>query len=520
MFLAPSLLLANPQPLTQVAILTPKVTYSSSSLDWLNLFLQEQIEATLRQQGVSVVPATLTQYWQNQALTHKQLLQSLKTSTLVQIQFQKVINQIFMSAKLIDRNNQVFTSQNTMQWSTPENFVAKTLQTLQQVKNPNFEQKQIKEMSLADWSALKEFYLWKQHPPTGNWQQELEQLEAMAVRSNKISPLLLPERASIMLLQYWQTKEPSLLKTLKSEVQIGLQHHQFVSRYHALSAQINYILGQSSQAKTDAVVARSKNKQNLIANVVYGLSIGTQHYEAKQFIRKAVEQFPPLIQTHYFQKHKLPQYEVLSHLIKQAWGDVFNLKDYLQIMNQGKEKIQQKQWATALQLFQNALQLIPHELEPQIGIAQAFIGAKQYLSALQHLQKIEQNFLDVPIVIIYQALVHEKLGEIAQAKKLYQRALVVDPKNFQALLRLSALLTITKNYQEAEGFLKTLSIVYPQSIKVWKELGKVYWQQGNKAKAKKAWQVGLRLAPRDPNLIQYLKLLESTQTQKSHDSNL
>ena len=505
-----SIFFFNISPASKMAILTPQITYTSRSLDWLTFFLQEQIEIALKQQNIAVMPSPVFRYWETKSSNLQRLFQPTQTSSILKIQFQTVLNQVSISYKLLEKDQPTaHLAENEFQWSTPDELLMQSFQILDKLQIQKFDSKQAKISKFADWNALENLYRWKQQAPSGDWEQESKELETIIALEKSVISATSAELTSVQLLQYWQTRDPHRLEALQIQIQQGLQDHQFTSHYYTLSAQLNYILGRTKQSKTDAIVARAKDQQNLIANAMYGLNIGIQHYEGRRFIRSAVEQFPPLIQPEYFQHHKLPQYEVLSNLIKQAWSDVFNLEDYLNTVYQAKQAIKQQQWYQASQLFQKALQLIPNEIEPLIGITQALIGAKQYSNALLHLESIEQQLLDHPTLLIYKALVYEKLGNLDQAKNLYQQILVMDPKNFQALLRLSALLAITKNYQEAEAFLKTLSVIYPQSTKAWKELGRIYWIQGNQAEAKKAWQQGLLLKPHDSTLKSYLQKIKN-----------
>ncbi len=492
----------SPLSASKIAVLTPEITYTTRSLSWLSLFLQEQIELALQQQDLAVMPSEVLRYWEARVTNPQQLFQLTQTSSILKIEFQTVLNQISISASLIQKSQKVTDlAEHEFEWRRPRDFLGQTFKTL---KFSRFDATQARIAQLGNWKELEEFYRWKQKAPVGNWNQEILQLEAMAT-----TPAAALELASVQLLQYWQTRDPQMLEALQTQIAKGLSSHQYASHYHALASQLNYILGRMSESKTDAIVARSKNKQNLIANAMYGVNVGIKHHEGRRFIRSAIEQFPPLIQPEYFQQHKLPQYEILSNLIKEAWADVFNLREYLQITYQARQAIKRQQWYEASQLFYQALQLIPNEIESLIGVAQTLIGAGQYSDALSYLERLEQQFLDHPTILIYKALVFERLNEVVKAKRLYQQILGTDPKNFQALLRLSALLTITQNYQEAETFLKTLTVFYPQSLKAWKELGLVYWRQGNKAEAKKTWQQGLLLKPDDPTLKDYLQRLQS-----------
>lgn len=94
---------------------------------------------------------------------------------------------------------------------------------------------------------------------------------------------------------------------------------------------------------------------------------------------------------------------------------------------------------------------------------------------------------------------------LLEARSQFREALQRDPNLVEAQIGYGTVLERQGQFQEALQQLLPLSQKFPNSVELWSELGRVYYQQGDYAHGAEAFQKALTLEPDDPKLHFRLK---------------
>jgi len=107
----------------------------------------------------------------------------------------------------------------------------------------------------------------------------------------------------------------------------------------------------------------------------------------------------------------------------------------------------------------------------------------------------------------------EKLGQVATAVKIYERAAAKDPTNFSAHARLGFLYCASpesKDFSKGFASMKQALALKPNDLDTMNALGNCYFLAGDTASARAQWQAILKIQPAHQGAKQNLNLLESS----------
>jgi len=103
-----------------------------------------------------------------------------------------------------------------------------------------------------------------------------------------------------------------------------------------------------------------------------------------------------------------------------------------QLLERGAQAIQGENWATALSAYNEVRSSCTHAVEPQLGIADAFIGLKNYADANSIATKILQKDDENTHALLIRGTAMYYMGQLPAAAKLLGNILQLDPDNTKA----------------------------------------------------------------------------------------
>ena len=184
----------------------------------------------------------------------------------------------------------------------------------------------------------------------------------------------------------------------------------------------------------------------------------------------------------------------------------------------GNLRIEQGQWQEAVRLFKMALELQNYERPPTelwLALGQAYQAGgdrEEAEAAYQNALKINPDSPEALNGLGY--LYAEWEVHLEEAVGLVRQALSQDPQNGAYLDSLGWVLFKLGRLQEALQFLKEASSRMPDP-EVFYHLGQVYSSLGDAKGAKAAWEQGLALEAKDPEVTQRLKSMLKGHNRKS-----
>ena len=491
-----------------VGILSVKINYPSKGLNWLKLFLREELSLQLQlADRFSVITPDTMRRW-DQRHNVKGLLQAnlsdhdstvftlLKPDRLLELSIQKVLSQLSVSWNIrsFSENKSI---DNNHAWATPDKLVEKLLSDLE---GDPFFGKLTHFPQGYSWHGVRSFFQWKlkpvPSPGSEEWQKRKEELESLLLNYPSLGSSIKVCRAVMLILESSVLNPvhvPSLVLA-EHDILAAIKQHPGNAEHHTLLSLIHYLRRDPLYAKQQANIAEKINPGNGMAMILYGLTIGKTPQAGTSFIKQGLRNYPFVAEPDSlgWQPYHLLVRDLEPWLVTSDNEKVVN---YEQLMHSGKELYNDQRWNEARKFFEDASVLEPHLPEPALYLARLKLAQQDVKSALLQLAKLQSRFPIDPEINLYLGYAHEQLKHHHKAEKLYRRVLLLKPEHHKALLRLGAVLIKLGKHGEARSFLESLTRKYPLYTVAWWNLGIVYLNFGEMELAESAWQECLRLEP-------------------------
>ena len=491
-----------------VGILSVNINYPSKGLNWLKLFLREELSLQLQLADRFSVITPDTMHRLNQRHNEKGLLQAnlsyhdstaftlLKPDRLLELSIQKVLSQLSVRWSIRSINENKSTDNNHV-WATPDKLVENLLSDLE--ADPFFGKLTHFPQGYS-WNGVRSFFQWKlkpvPSPGSEEWQKHKEELESLLLNHPSLGSSIKVCRAVMLILESsvsYPAHVPSLILA-EHDILAAIKRHPGNAEHHTLLSLIHYLRRDPLYAKQQANIAEKINPGNGKAMILYGLTIGKTPQAGTSFIKQGLQTYPFVAEPDSL---RWQPYHVLVRDLE-PWlvtSDSEKVLNYEQLMHSGKELYNDQRWNEARKFFEEASVLKPDLPEPALYLARLKLAQHELRTALLQLSKLQSRFPKDPEINLYLGYAHEQLKRHHRAEKLYRRVLHLKPKHHKALLRLGAVLIKLGKHGEARSFLESLTRKYPLYSVAWWNLGIVYLNFGEMELAESAWQECLRLEP-------------------------
>ena len=491
-----------------VGIFSVNINYPSKGLNWLKLFLREELSLQLQlADRFSVITPDTMRRW-DQRYNEKGLLKAnlsdhdstvftlLKPDRLLELSIQKVLSQLSVSWNIrsFSENKSI---DNNHAWATPDKLVEKLLSDLE---GDPFFGKLTHFPQGYSWHGVRSFFQWKlkpvPSPGSEEWQKRKEELESLLLNYPSLGSSIKVCRA-VMLIIESSVLRPAHVPSLdlaEHDILAAIKQHPGNAEHHTLLSLIHYLRRDPLYAKQQANIAEKINPGNGIAMILYGLTIGKTPQAGTSFIKQGLRNYPFVAEPDSlgWQPYHLLVRDLEPWLVTSDNEKVVN---YEQLMHSGKELYNDQRWNEARKFFEDASVLEPHLPEPALYLARLKLAQQDVKSALLQLAKLQSRFPIDPEINLYLGYAHEQLKHHHKAEKLYRRVLLLKPEHHKALLRLGTVLIKLGKHGEARSFLESLTRKYPLYSVAWWNLGIVYLNFGEMELAESAWKECLRLEP-------------------------
>ena len=289
-----------------VGILSVKINYPSRGLNWLKLFLREELSMQLQLADRFSVNTTDSMNRWDQRQKQKVLVQSnyldhdsttltiLKTERLIELSIQKVLNQLSVRWEIRSINENKSIDNNHV-WATPDKLVDNLLSDLEDDiffgKLTHFPQG-------YSWDAVKSFYQWKlkpvPSPSTEKWHKHKEDLESLLLNHPSLGSLGKVSRATMLIIES-SVSHPAHIPSLilaEHDILAAIKLHPGNAEHHTLLSLIHYLRREPLYAKQQANIAEKINPGNGMAMILYGLTIGKTPQAGSPFIKQGLRTYP------------------------------------------------------------------------------------------------------------------------------------------------------------------------------------------------------------------------------------
>ena len=293
-----------------VGLLSVDVKYPSKGLNWLGLFVQEELSMQLQlADRFSVITPDIMRRWNQRLRDSGQLTSSnislqnseisqIKPNRLIQISLQKVLNQlsVTLSISIFGKSKSTLKIQNTHTWNSPDKLIVSLLQSLG--KGDKFFSNLTHFPKTYDWDGLKQFYQWrlKQVPVPNNsaWEAHKDELEALLISYPSLASSIQFYRA-VMLIIESRVLEPALVPALNSaetEILAAMKQHPDNSEHHTLLSLVHYLRREPLFAKQQANIANQLNPRDGMSLILYGLTIGQTPQAGDAYVKRGLKLYP------------------------------------------------------------------------------------------------------------------------------------------------------------------------------------------------------------------------------------
>ena len=490
-----------------LGILSININYPSKGLEWLKLFLREELSLQLQLSGkFSVIsPDTMVRWdrwYREKGLIQSNLsdsltaFTSLKPERLIEISIQKVLRELSVKWD-IKSFNEYKTIDSNHVWATPDKLVDNLLSDLEV---DHFFGELTYFPQGHSWMGVRSFFQWKLKPiPSTNskeWQNHKEELESMLINYPSLGSSIRVCRAKMLILESNVSRIPNVpkLNLAEQDILASIKLHPGNAEHHNLLSLIHFLRREPLFAKQQANIADKINPGNGIAMILYGLTIGKTPKDGTSYIKWGLKAYPFVAETNQL---GLEPYHVLVKDLEPWLVNLDSEKNvgYDQLMHSGKDLFNSQRWNESRKFFEDASLLNPNISEPALYLARIKLAQNEFKGSMLMFSKLQKRFPKDPEIVLYLGYVHEKLKRNQSAEKLYRQVLHLKPDHHKALLRLGAVLIKLDKHSEARSFLESLTRKYPLYSVAWWNLGIVYLNLGEMELAESAWHECLRLEP-------------------------
>ena len=160
----------------------------------------------------------------------------------------------------------------------------------------------------------------------------------------------------------------------------------------------------------------------------------------------------------------------------------------------------------AIRSARQAVEISPNLLEAHLALAEAFMGGKRYLEALDSLSKVEPQFSNAAAFHYTAGIAQMRLNRLQPAIAAFERAVQRDPSYDQAHFLLATVSYATGNMDKAESAYKAAIRINDRNPMYFAYLARVYDYRGPafEDSALQATQQALALDPTEPECNQRL----------------
>jgi Flp pilus assembly protein TadD len=188
----------------------------------------------------------------------------------------------------------------------------------------------------------------------------------------------------------------------------------------------------------------------------------------------------------------------------------YNPKDFRPVYNLGLIQLRGGSVNEALKSLAQAAKLNPKKIEIQVDLAVAQRQAKRVKASLKTLRRIKRAHGAIGARVQFNlGLTLEALGRAKPAKKAYQRAVTLDPRNIKAQLKLGVLLSRDKDHKGAAEAFRAALAARPNNAEARFNLGVALLQLGDNAGAAEQLNRAATNRPKDGLLRMNLGLAQS-----------
>jgi tetratricopeptide (TPR) repeat protein len=504
---SPPLVQARPS----VGVLSVNVHYPSNRLNWLGLFLQEELSLQLQlADRFSVISPDSMRRW-NQRLRNSGQLESsstefknseisqLKPDKLLKLSIQKVLNQISVTWSIYSfgEKNSIQKMKNIHAWSTPDKLIDSLIKDLKKGDNL-FSDLTYFPLDYS-WEGIRSFYQWRlKAVPAVNssdWEEHKGELEALIFSYPSLAASIKFYRAVLLIIESGVMRPAHVpsLNSAEKDILTAMKVHPGNGALHSLLSLLHYLRNEPLFAKQQANIANKINPGNGLALILYGLTIGKTPQAGASYIKKGLRLYPFVADPS--PDGWQPYHVLVKDLEPWLISSIQNVSTYEQLMRSGNESYNAQHWSEARQAFEDASVLEPSLPEPLLSLAKLKLAQQDLQTALSILAKLRKRFPRHADIKLYLGYAHEKLKHHVKAESLYREVLHLKPQHHKALLRLGAVLIKLGKRAEARSFLESLTQKYPMYTVAWWNLGIIYYQLGEIELAESAWEESLRLEP-------------------------
>ncbi len=506
--ISPPLLQARPS----VGVLSVNIHYPSKGLNWLGLYLQEELSLQLQlADRFSVISPDSMYHWNRRLNNSGQLKSSstefinseisqLKPDKLITLSIQKVLNKLSVTWSIhsFGETNSFQKIQNIHSWITPDKLIDSLLQDLKK-GDKLFSDLTYFPLGYT-WEGIRSFYQWrlKSVPATNSsaWEEHKGELEALILSYPSMAASIRYYRAVLLIIESSMMRPAHVpsLNSAETDILAVMKVHPGNSAHHSLLSLLHYLRKEPLFAKQQANIANKINPGNGLALILYGLTIGKTPQAGASYIKKGLRLYPFVAEPSPYGWQ--PYHVLVKDLEPWLIASISqNAANYEQLMQSGMESYNSRLWSEARQSFEDASVLEPSLPEPLLGLAQLKLAQQDLQTAFSLLAKLRKKFPRHVEINLYLGYAHEKLKHHEKAESLYREVLHLNPEHHKALLRLGAVLIKLGKREEARSFLESLTKKYPMYTVAWWNLGIIYYQLGEIELAESAWEESLRLEP-------------------------
>tara|TARA_B100000700_G_scaffold327564_1_gene442492 strand:- start:345 stop:2084 length:1740 start_codon:yes stop_codon:yes gene_type:complete len=509
-----SLLYSHPlQARPTVGVLSVDMFYPSKGLEWLELFIQEEISLQLQlSERFSVISPSVMSQWHKRINVSNKYASNLKEvkktkisllnpDRIFKLSLQKVLNKLSVNwgiSKFEGLEN-ILEIKGIHSWSSPDELVASLLKDLVEadklfsgINHYRF---------YYSWEGIQSFYRWRQKTlPKVNsesWKNHKKKLESILLNYPEMSSHIKYCRAVLKILESSLTNgvQVNLLDSAEKDLVDSMKSHPGNADHHNLLSLVYFLRKENLFAKQQANIANKINHSNGLSLILYGLTIGKNPEAGENYIIKGLRLYPfvggPYKEGDWQPFHLLKKY-LEPWTVSKTYEEN---KSYDELLNDGKEFYKARIWKKAIRTFRDANTLKPLSPKPLLYLAKIELGQNKLKSGLEMLKKLSKKFPKNTDITLYLGYANEKLKFHLKAESLYRAVLSQNPESNKTILRLSAVLIKLDKLQEARSFLESLTQKYPSYTVAWWNLGIVYFRLGEFELAEIAWEESLRLEP-------------------------
>ena len=496
----------------KVGVFSVNFYYPSNGLDWLSLFIQEELSLQLQLADRFSIISPESLYRWNEHLTNygrldtnpdilkNSQISQLKPDKILRLSLQKVLKKLSVNWEIdaFDGSKPI-KIQKIHSWKTPDELIASLLEDL--VNGDKFFSHLNHYPLNYSWNGIRSFYQWRLKPfpviNTLDWTKHKNELKKLLLSYPNLSSSIKYRRAIIRILESSLISPPHVpsLNSAEGDIVDAMKNQPGNGDHHTLLSLVHFLRREPLFAKQQANIASKINHTNGLALIIYGLTIGKTAHSGDSYIRRGLQLYPFVSESN-LEGLQQPYNLLVKDLEPWLISSVSEKTTYYEeLMISGKENFNARQWEASLKSFEDASTLEPGIHEPLLYIAKIMLAQNELESANSMFLKLIKKFPKNIDIVLYYGYTNEKLKNYIKAEELYRQILLWEPEHHKALLRLGTILIKLGKRAEARSFLESLTQKYPMYNVAWWNLGIVYYQIGEIELAEMAWEESLRLDP-------------------------